>query len=290
MRHLKLKLLTGAALSVVFAHGVFAADLPVKAPVLKPLPAPLYNWTGFYVGGNFGFSYGQSDVTVGSLAFGGFGAAGGSENLRPNGVIGGLQAGYNWQSSRNWVWGLETDFQWSGQQDSGPRSTNFDVLVGGGTAVGTASATVESKLSWFGTVRGRIGFVADSNPDVLWYGTGGLAYGRVKTSGSASMTGTFTNFSNCEGLGCPISGTLSLSDAQTRLGWTLGVGVEGAIANKWTWKVEYLYVDLGTASGTIPVSGTACTPGCTSFAGTATYSNRFTDNVFRFGVNYRFGP
>lgn len=289
MPHLKLKLLTGAALSIVFAQGTFAADLPIKAPIYTAQPAPLYNWGGFYAGGNIGYSWGQSDVTIDNLTFGGFGAGGGSENLRPKGIIGGLQAGYNWQSSRNWVWGLETDFQWSGQKDSVTRTGDFDVSVGGSTATGTGSTTVESRLSWLGTVRGRIGFVADGRPDVLWYGTGGLAYGGVKTSASALATGTFTDNSNCEG-GCPFSGALSLSDAQIKLGWTLGAGVEGALANKWTWKVEYLYVDLGTASGAVPVGGTVCTPGCAPFTGTATYSNRMTDSIVRVGLNYRFWP
>jgi outer membrane immunogenic protein len=279
MRHLRLRLLTGAALSVVCAPGAFSAS-----------PAPV--WTGFYAGGNIGYSWGQSDVTVNNLSFGGFGAGGGSLNLSPSGFIAGLQAGYNYQFSRNWVAGLETDFQWSAQKDSGTTSTNFDVLVGGGEATGTTSTTVESKLSWLGTVRGRIGYVADAKPDVLWYGTGGLAYGRVATSASSSMTGTYinNNTSNCEGpAGCLISGALSFSDAQIQLGWTLGAGVE-ILADKWTWKLEYLYVDLGTASGTVPLSGTVCTPVCTSFAGTTTYSNRITDNIVRVGLNYRFWP
>jgi len=287
LRDLKLKLLTGAALSCVFAQGAYAADLPTKAPVYTAQPSPLYNWTGFYAGGNVGYSWGRSEVTADSFTFGVF--ATGDENVSPKGIIGGLQAGYNWQSSRNWVWGLETDFQWSGQKDSVTRGGNFDVLTGGGEAVGTGSVTVESRLSWLGTVRGRIGYVAEGWPNILWYGTGGLAYGRVKTSASASATGTFTDNSNCEG-GCPFSSALSSSGAKIQLGWALGAGVEAALANKWTWKIEYLYVDLGTASGTVPLSGTVCAPGCTAFAGTATYSNRMTDSIVRVGLNYRFGP
>jgi outer membrane immunogenic protein len=267
------KLLSTTALCVI-PVAASAADLPVKAPVYKAPVVARYNWTGFYAGGNIGYSWGHSDVTVESaeLLLGAVGAS-----LHPKGIIGGLQAGYNWQASRNWVWGLETDFQWSGQKNS--------VTAPWDDAIGTGSATVTSKLTWLGTARGRIGFVADARPDVLWYGTGGLAYGRVKTS----LTGTFsTKFpSNCEG---PAFCAVSFSDAKTKVGWTLGGGVEAALANQWTWKVEYLYVDLGTVSETVPLSTTVCAPGCSSVAGTASYSNKMTDNIVRVGLNYRFGP
>jgi outer membrane immunogenic protein len=300
---LKKLLATTALCAIPFAS--YAADLPVRQPVYKAAPvvaAPVYNWTGFYIGGNVGYSWGRSDVTLDSVEFFGFGAStGGAERLHPNGIIGGLQAGYNLQSSRNWVWGVETDFQWTGQKKrvletatlAPPSVTDFPA-TGDTLTSGSASATVTSKLTWLGTLRGRVGFVPDANPGMLFYATGGLAYGRVKTSFDGMASGSFTNTTNCEG-GCTFSGAVSASGARTKVGWTIGAGVEGDLGNLWTWKVEYLYVDLGTVSGTIPVNVSGCvtdstpTTTCTSATGIATYSNRMTDNIVRVGINRRFG-
>jgi outer membrane immunogenic protein len=250
------------------------------------------------VGGNVGYSWGHSDVTVSSFDVSELGVTG-SESLRPRGAIAGLQAGYNWQASRNWVWGLETDFQWSGQKHSVTRTGDFsfplDFEGGTGTVDGTGTVTVRSKLTWFGTARGRIGFVADSLPTVLWYGTGGLAYGRVKTSLTATAAGTFTDTEggSCSG-GCSFTAGTSFNHSITKLGWAAGAGAEGALGDKWTWKIEYLYMDLGTANGVVSATATACIsspgPGCTSASGNVTYSNKMTDNIVRVGLNYRWVP
>jgi outer membrane immunogenic protein len=289
---LKKLLSTTALCTIPFAS--YAADLPVKA---RPPVVAVYNWTGFYVGGNIGYSWGRSDVTLGD-DFSGLAFAT-SERLKPSGVIGGVQAGYNWQASRNWVWGVEADFQWSGQKDSVSRSLDFGPESCGETCTisGTAAGRLESKLTWLGTVRGRVGFVADSMPTVLWYGTGGLAYGRVKTSGLAGFSASGTNGVNCEGGSCDFTatGSATFSEAKTKVGWALGAGVEGAWGNDWTWKVEYLYVDLGTVSGiTALTSSASCTGSCgffsTPFSSAVTYSNKMTDNIVRIGFNRKFHP
>jgi outer membrane immunogenic protein len=75
------------------------------------------------------------------------------------------------------------------------------------------------------------------------------------------------------------------SATTTNVGWTLGAGVEGAIGGGWTAKFEYLYVDLGRASGTFLTTIPAAPAGVLS----ATYSSRVTDNIVRVGINYRFG-
>jgi len=108
-----------------------------------------------------------------------------------NGGLAGGQAGYNWQVD-NWVWGLEADIQWSGER--GRSAFNCAGTIAGGVclpgltflpagATGTNLA-LEEKLQWFGTVRGRAGVLM--TPQVLLYGTGGLAYGSIKTSGTLS--------------------------------------------------------------------------------------------------------
>src|ERR1700749_4879115 len=108
-----------AALASFVATGAVAADLPMKTPYTKA-PAymePVFNWTGFYVGGNLGYSWGRSSDTssltngAGTTLF----TTAGSSNL--NGVVGGGQIGYNWQV-QNWLWGLEADIQGTGERGS----------------------------------------------------------------------------------------------------------------------------------------------------------------------------
>jgi outer membrane immunogenic protein len=252
-----------------------AADLPVKAP--PPIVAPAYNWTGFYVGGNIGYSWGKADSTfdIPSLAALGLPVVF-SDSLKPNGIIGGGQIGYNWQASPNWVLGIEADFQGSGQKDSNSFSDPFSfftiqfcdcqngfILI---SNPGTAGFSHEEKLTWFGTLRGRIGYVFPNN--AMLYGTGGLAYGHVESSLTANVS-------------TALGGVTSiLSGSDTKVGWTLGVGIESPLGNSrnWTWKVEYLYVDLGT------VNYAFTNPNL----GAVTFSTDVTDNIVRVGLNYRF--
>jgi outer membrane immunogenic protein len=209
MRRLGLALLASTA----FVGSAAAADIQqarpaYKAPVLAPIS--VYNWTGFYVGANVGYGWGRQDVSLD-----GFGSVG-SANL--NGVIGGGQIGYNWQVNQ-WVFGLETDFQGSGQK-------------GDGGVSGVAAYT--NKLDWFGTVRGRVGYAFDR---WLPYVTGGWAYGHGDLSGTVTGVGGF-------------------SGSNTYSGWTVGGGLEYAFLNNWSAKLEYLHVDFGDGPSVAVVPGT----------------------------------
>jgi outer membrane immunogenic protein len=269
----KKQLLMGAALGALTAmNPALAADLPVKAPVRAPVVAP-YNWTGCYVGGNIGYGWGRArgDINTPDInTFGGVSPLGLptsfpiSHDL--NGVIGGGQIGCNWQFDNRWVLGLETDFQGSGEKHSTNRSDPYNDGEG---FSGIANQSLEAKIQWFGTVRGRAGVLV--TPTILLYGTGGLAYGKTSVVGNITATGTSPNG--------PFVAATSIGDSKTKVGWTLGAGVEGVLfnSNNWTWKAEYLYIDLGSLSGS----------GVDPLIGPYSWNAKFTDNIVRFGLNYR---
>ncbi len=259
-----------AAVSLI-ATGALAADLPMKAPP-APLP-PVFNWSGFYIGGNVGYSWGDSgssttvDRFLTGLPLPGalIGTNGASSDL--NGFIGGGQVGYNWQYNRDLLFGLEADIQGSGER--GSSSITCVACSDDGTNIVT---NLNHKLEWFGTVRGRGGVLV--TPDLLLYATGGLAYGEVNVNGTA--VGNFNQTT-----------VILPGVSSVRAGWTAGLGVESHIWDQWTVKLEWLYMDLGTVSaGPVQLTG-ILVPGRT-VAGLS-YSSHFTDNMFRIGVNYHFG-
>jgi outer membrane immunogenic protein len=239
MRRLGLALLASTAFVGAAAAADIQAARPVyKAPVLAPVP--VYNWTGFYVGVNAGYSWGQQDNFIG-------GAPIGTNNV--NGFIGGGQIGYNWQVNQI-VFGLEADFQGSGQKGDGS-------FTGAPGIIPASTFTYTDKLDWFGTVRGRVGYAFDR---WLPYVTGGWAYGHGSLSGAA--TGGVTG-----------AGSVS----NTYSGWTVGGGLEYAFLNNWSAKIEYLYVDFGNGpSVTLAPSAAVLSSG------------KLTDNIVRVGLNYKF--
>lgn len=202
-------LLAVIAAAAICTTSAFAADLPVKAPIYKAGPAPMFNWTGFYAGVNGGYGWSQWSDQLRDT-----GNPGTISGLSPQGWFGGGQAGYNWQGAGSpWVFGLEADIQASDINDK----RNW--------AVGATLLQQKSGLDWFGTVRGRVGYAVDRT---LFYATGGWAFGRVN---------------NCE---CArnVLGTTFKSDT-TANGYVVGGGVEYAFAPNWSAKLEYQYINLG---------------------------------------------
>ena len=253
------KLAIAALALSAFAAPAFAADLAVKAPRVV---APVWSWNGWYGGFNVGGSFGKASDSV---SFAGVPlATAGSQDL--NGVIGGGQIGYNWQSG-TWLFGLEADIQGSSERNNDPALASLLFTPAILFAPVTGTLGVNEKLDWFGTVRGRLGVLA--SPNWLLYATGGLAYGGVQTNETLNFTGV-------------VVGTNSNSFNTTRAGWTAGGGVETVLGNNWTGKIEYLYIDLGTFSNTwaVPGAGAAFTP--------VGFSSHVTDNIVRVGVNYHF--
>ena len=278
------KIIAVSAAVLAFATSAVAADLPVKAPPRAVDPG--YNWTGFYAGLNAGYSWGRDS---GPLTLGPFLSSDGNTTLDE--FIGGGQLGYNWQS-RNLIFGLEADFQGTGQKGSanaicpGGTTTSVNSCTPGhlGDTVNDpalpVTASLSEKLEWLGTVRGRLGVTV--TPTLVPYVTGGLAYGHISVSEAVSGTNvTGTNGANGATF-TPAGG--SFSSSTTKVGWTIGAGIESVLQGNWTAKIEYLYVDLGTVSGSFPTTLVAVSGG-PLIAG---YSSHITDNIVRAGLNYKF--
>lgn len=297
MSRFQISLLTAVVITG-FASVTQAADMAVKAPPRVLAPAPVYNWTGFYGGVNIGYGWATSsntwnifdpsdNVVAGPACepAGGALCLTGSNSSHPNGALGGLQFGYNLQFA-NYLAGIEADIHITGQSGN----YTFNSIVPTGALV---SAAYTEKLPWFGTLRGRIGFTSDH---LLFYGTGGLAYGEVKMNGSATISGANAGgfvSPPCTAL-LPTVGTCPLaawSNSDTKVGFAVGGGVEGVLIDKWTWKIEYLYVDLGkvnTAFATPPVCFSVSGSCTTAGPGTGTISSMITDSIVRVGLNYQF--
>jgi outer membrane immunogenic protein len=267
-RHLGWALVSVVSLGLSGFGGASAADMAVKA---RPIAVdPGYNWSGWYVGVNGGYAWDNSSgrldsFTVGPPAGADFGPAVANGAVPRNlgakheGAFGGAQVGYNWQTS-NWVFGVETDIQGA---DIGRTAT---ILFPGGGGSSPTTTTSRDHLDWFGTFRGRIGVAANN---VLFYGTGGLAYGGVHSSVSIIANPT-------------TGGVFVGSNSDTRVGWAAGAGVEWGFAPNWTVKGEYLHIDLGRSNVTIndPIQFPLAF---------ATYRFHHELDTVRVGVNYRWG-
>jgi outer membrane immunogenic protein len=258
-------IIRGAVLAACVAGPASAADLPISPEYAERPPiVGLLNWTGLYLGANLGYarSPGNADViacvvTVAACVANGVPIVAGvplfslSETM--SGVIGGVQAGANWQTG-NAVFGIEGDFQGTSQSSS---SSNAVVDVNGlvDPNMGVIRAVNTDKINSFGTVRGRLGMASDR---WLFYATGGWAYFNWTSNLTISGLGT-ANLSGFQG------------------GGAAGLGIEALITGNWTVKAEYLYLQSTNISN-VPF---ATRPDIT-------LNTRFRENVFRIGVNYVF--
>jgi outer membrane immunogenic protein len=264
---------------VALLEPVRAADMtpyyPDPYPVPYAAPIPIWGWTGFYVGGNVGGIFSSNNAVTntgadtGALGLGSFLSAGAipsSVSLSHDGVIGGGQAGYNWQLGPSWVWGIEGDVQATSVRNS------TSVAFGGNAIFTPFSTSYSRELDSLATVRGRVGFLL--LPSLMWYGTAGIAFAQTKV-GSAFNCGACVPRSGLQ------PGTTNAS-SYNPFGWTVGTGIEWQFTPAWSIKAEYLFVDLGgTQTSTITYSYATSSSSLTSTA-----NDR--DNIVRFGINYRF--
>jgi outer membrane immunogenic protein len=278
--------------------------MAVKAP--PPPPAPIWTWTGFYVGVNAGGTWsGNNDIysfgtplfadprapvgTAAGLAASVAGVTTNVPNGRGSGFIGGAQAGYNWQFNKGVV-GVEADIQGLSGKRSGLMLTTVPTPAFPGNNVNTSLATT-GNVDWLGTLRGRLGFLA--SPSLLLYGTGGLAFGDVKSS--TTINQIWTGNGAVATVNAPYGSFASIS--QTRAGWAAGVGGEWKFAPRWSAKLEYLHYDLGRVSYSGTLNNVVAPPGGSVPTGgvfyslAATSSMRANGDIVRVGVNYAFtGP
>jgi outer membrane immunogenic protein len=267
------------------------AAAPVPRLYTKAPPVVGNSLAGWYVGVNAGYIDGSPNVSTtadvvslsGTPETAPHMAAGATSQLTTgNGAFaGGVQSGYNFVISPSVLAGFESDIQGSTLRGNAATSTVVPTATVNGPATGNflTSIAVSRGLDWIGTVRGRLG--ATVTPDLLLYATGGLAYGRVKSS-TAIVQGS-------DIAGVPVN-TLAGSVADTRAGYAVGGGAEWKPMQKWSIKAEYLYYDLGSANyGTGRAfidEGPTQLPG-NGVAGIATTTHvHFNGNIARLGVNY----
>lgn len=183
------------------------------AMAADPVVDTAYDWSGAYVGVQAGYGWGDSGY---ELDFDGSPILQFSSSPQPDGFLGGLYAGYNFQTESMLVLGVEVDASLSGMSDDGsPWFQN-----GGPNPAGVGFADI----NWSGAARARIGYAADR---FMPYITGGVAIAEVKFGYDL------------------VSDPVTLSGKTTMLGWTIGAGVEYAITDSIQARLEYRYTDYG---------------------------------------------
>ena len=228
---------------------VSAAAMPTAANAADMAPAA-YDWSGFYFGLNAGAALNNSEIDNNLRYTGeGFDPPGNIPFVPPSQInerlsgygdelggddavfTGGAMIGYNWQH-KALVFGVEADINYVGFSEEHSREfsdINSPLLTGEEGFSGTSDLSFDA--NWFGTIRGHLGFAADN---LLFYGTGGLAYGHME----ASFAGEVSDYEEAV--------SYEASTETTNWGWTVGAGMEYGIDN-WSVGVEYLFVDLGSA-------------------------------------------
>jgi outer membrane immunogenic protein len=256
------KIILATVLAGIGSTAALAADLGARTYTKAPaMMASVSNWTGLYIGGNVGYGWGSGTTHVLPLPDPTtFGESAAVFDTKPKGVIGGAQIGYNWQMG-SIVTGLEADMQGSGIKGTAQVPI---ILTSGASLPSPAGIAATEKLSWFGTVRGRLGVTV--MPDLLLYATGGLAYGQMDDSADRRLA---------------IGSSGSASASQAKVGWAAGAGGEWMFARNWSAKVEYIYLDLGRTSAI----GELATPDPVFKVG---YTWKNQDHIVRAGVNYHF--
>jgi outer membrane immunogenic protein len=252
---MKKLLLATAGLVLVSATPGLAADLSVKAP---PMPAPVFTWTGLYVGGNGGWGEGRSQSTA-VLGDAPFPTGTVFNEISSSGWLAGAQVGFNYQTAYNLVVGVEAEWDWTNISGTETTISTVPGFVG-------RSSTTTGRIKDLADLTGRIGWAAGP---WLFYGKGGVALDQTSSTGvSLTPTGTLVD---------------TKSDSTDRSGWVVGAGIEWAFAPAWSAKIEYEHFDFGSTH--VGVNHIAAATG--AFSTTFVSSTEKIDLV-KGGINYRF--
>jgi outer membrane immunogenic protein len=243
-------LVPSIVLSGFVVSSAMAADLPVrKAPSVAPAPV-VYDWSGLYIGGHVGWGFAETDITDRTVL--GTSLAIPTQSFNGDGFLGGVQAGWNYQVG-NFVLGAEVDYSFA------------DIKGDVTTSIAATNAVVSrsSDVMWIATSTARLGYTWDR---VMIYSKLGAAFAQFDYNNNISVGGASV-----------FSGTAS----ETRVGFTVGTGIEWALAGGWTAKAEYNYMDFGRRTVDFGVDA----------AGNPV--NLDVDqriSTVKAGVNYRFAP
>jgi outer membrane immunogenic protein len=272
------RLFLGSVALVALSLGTpaaFAADKRVPAYTPPPPPAPVYTWSGCYVGASAGSSTGKSQhfATSGStfsnpaLGAGNAIPAGTpiTDSFDVSGFIGGFQGGCNWQWGV-WVFGIECDGSATNKSGQG----NEFPLVGLPGGAGSANWVSETQERWLVTARGRLGLSGWGwwGDKTMVYVTGGAAWAKIDAS-----EWLFAN----NGTGPIRTGH---QESNTRSGWTVGGGIEYAVGYGWSVRSEFLYVKFDDY--------TTFTTGPFAVGNVSPREVKLEDYIWRAGMNYKF--
>ncbi len=262
----------------------YAADLAAKARPLPPPPLPVWSWTGFYVGGHLGAGWSRNEFSEGQVP-------GGSHNGL--GPLGGFQVGYNWQTPNGpFLIGVEGDFSFADLKGDHQNSSSAALAATVGCVddrfscsefvLSNGQERFSSKVKDTATITARIGVTSGPQDRTLWYVKGGAAWAKTDYADSASFSALLCiNFPLDSG--CVASnGSNFSSGSSSRWGWTVGTGVEWALWDNWSTKIEYDFLDFG--SHDVALNG--------RFANSDTF-NRTVHvdqqiHQLKIGLNYRF--
>jgi len=296
-------LVAGVAVAVSVAAPAMAAELPINAPLYAPLyrapPIIALNWTGCYLGGHIGGSFVDKkfggpfvDNAIPST-FGAptsFAISDPSADLNSTGLLGGGQVGCNFQFAANWVIGFEADASGANPQGGGSsQQTERAVLIGtlpGITTLVNSSGNASSRTDFITTATGRLGYTFGRLGEGMVYAKGGAAWVHDKHQCNGQVSATACGQvqpvpppAQCVFVNPTIVTPFTFAASETRVGWTVGAGVEWAFWDNWSVKLEYDFLDFGSRTVTFndPLLGAA----------NISVSQRI--NEVKLGVNYRFG-
>ena len=274
------KILFGAMSFVALSGAAVAADLPARTytKAAPPVAAQLYDWTGFYVGGELGGEWGRTNWTTTSTSdFPGLiDDASSPRNFNPTGFRAGVYAGYNWQIT-NWVVGLEGSGAWANNTASAAGIPGCTIACNPGFP-GPGVDLSSVKLGWDASARVRVGYLVV--PSVLFYGTGGVAWQSVQTLG-------FCQHTSADAVCTVAAGTPFDTQTNSRVltGWTVGGGVEAKIYGNWLLRGEYRYANFGTFNSVLPFNSSGAPVG----ADFVRFNLSVNTHVATVGLAYQFG-